>query len=124
MRPLVLAALIAAPLAFLEFRPPAMGQSVTIAQSVEQPKPIDMAAIEQLPTVEEHISFPSEHGAEQATYTGALLWSVLEHAGVLGPDPRHRLRRTVAVTGRDGYVAVLALAEIDPERDAVRIELR
>jgi DMSO/TMAO reductase YedYZ molybdopterin-dependent catalytic subunit len=47
--------------------------------------------------------------------TGALLWSLLEQAGGLATDPRTRLRRSVAVTGRDGYVAVLALAEIDPE---------
>lgn len=34
---------------------------------------------------------------------------------MLGGDRRARLRRTVLVTGRDGYTAVLALAEIDPE---------
>jgi DMSO/TMAO reductase YedYZ molybdopterin-dependent catalytic subunit len=94
---------------------PALSQSIAITQTVEQTKTIDLATVEQLPAVEQHVSFLTGHGTEQATYTGALLWSVLEKAGVLGSDPRERLHHSVAVTGRDGYVAVLALAEIDPE---------
>jgi hypothetical protein len=50
-----------------------------------------------------------------ATPGRALLWSVLERAEMLGVDRRARLRRTIVVLGRDGYAAVLALAEIDPE---------
>jgi hypothetical protein len=34
-----------------------------------------------------------------------------------------RLRHTVTVTGRDGYVAVLALAELDPEFEGKRLIL-
>jgi hypothetical protein len=38
-------------------------------------------------------------------------------------DPHVRLRHTVAVTGRDGYAAVLALAEIDPEFEGKKVLL-
>ena len=120
MRSLVLAsALLTALFPFLGFQSLAFGQKIEIAQSVEQSKPIDVGMVEQLSAFEQHISFMTGHGTEQATYTGALLWTVLEHEGVLDSEPRARLRRTVAVTGRDGYVAVLALAEIDPEFDAL-----
>jgi len=112
---MLLVALFAA-LPTLAGQPPAaFGQGLVVAQSVEQTAAIDRAEVERLPATEQRVSFQTEHGTEQATFGGPLLWLVLEHAGVLGGDPRARLRRSVVVTGRDGYVAVLALAEIDPE---------
>ena len=115
MRSRFLAAVLLAALPVLADPPPAFSQGLVIAQSVEQTHAVDPASVAQLPAVEQRVSFVTGHGTEQATYTGALLWSLLEQAGGLGTDPRTRLRRSVAVTGRDGYVAVLALAEIDPE---------
>ena len=79
--------------------------------------------VEQLPATEEKVSFLTTRGSEQATYTGALLWSVLERAQMLGGDRRARLRRTIMVTGHDGYAAVLALAEIDPEFEGKQVLL-
>jgi hypothetical protein len=58
--------------------------------------------------------------ARGTSYTGALLRSVLDS---MGGDPRARLRHSVAVTGGDGYVAVLALAEIDPEFEGKQVLL-
>jgi Oxidoreductase molybdopterin binding domain len=95
--------------------PPASAQDVIIAHSVEQAHAVGLTAVTQLPKVERSVSFLTSHGADQATYTGALLWSLLQRQGILPNDPTARVRRTVVVTGRDGYVAVLALAEIDPE---------
>ena len=79
--------------------------------------------VEKLPAVEEKISFLTAHGPEQARYTGALLRSVLDRAEMLGGDRRARLHRTIMVTGRDGYTAVLALAEIDPEFEGKQVLL-
>lgn len=79
--------------------------------------------VEQLPAIEQQVSFLTGHGSEQAAYTGALLWSVLERAEMLRGDPQARLRHTIMVTGRDGYVAVLALAEIDPEFEGKQVLL-
>ena len=121
MRPLV-GVLLAASLALADL-PPVLGQGLIIAQSIEQTQAVDLATVTQLPPVEQHVSFLTGHGMEQATYTGPLLWSLLDHAGSLGSDPRARLRRTVVVTGRDGYVAVLALAEIDPEFEGKQVIL-
>ena len=125
MRPrsLVTAALIAAALALASNIALATDQSVVVAQSVEQTHTIDVAIVEQLPAIEQKVSFLTAHGPEQATYTGALLWSVLERAGMVGGDRRARLRRTILVTGGDGYTAVLALAEIDPEFEGKQVLL-
>lgn len=90
-------------------------QAIIGTAFVEQTHTIDPAMVEKLPAIDQKVSFMTGHGPEEATYTGALLWSVLEHAEMLGGDRRARVHRTVIVTGRDGYTAVLALAEIDPE---------
>jgi hypothetical protein len=116
-------ALFALSLAFAADHATAAGQSIVIATPVEQTHSIDPAMVEQLPAVEEKISFLTGHGPEQATYTGALLWSVLERTEVLDSDRRARLRRTIVVTGRDGYSAALALAEIDPEFEGKQVLL-
>jgi Oxidoreductase molybdopterin binding domain len=123
LRSLVAAALIAATLALATGRATAADQSIVVATSVEQTRTIDPAMAEKLPAVEEKVSFLTSHGPEQGAYTGALLWSVLDHGDVLGSDRRARLRRTIVVTGRDGYAVVLALAEIDPEFEGKQVLL-
>ena len=76
--------LIAGSLAFAANLAIAADQSILVTTSVEQTHAIDPAMVEKLPTVEEKISFLTDHGPEQATYGGALLWSVLDHAEILG----------------------------------------
>jgi hypothetical protein len=127
-RSLVAAALIAASLGLpgnaatpADQRP--ADQSIVGTSFVEQTHPIDPAMVEQLPGIDEKVSFLTGHGPEEAAYTGALLWSVLEHAAMLGGDRRARRRHTIVVTGRDGYAAALALAEIDPEFEGKQVLL-
>ncbi len=120
---LVATTLIALLLAFETSYATAADQGIVVATSVEQTHSIAPALVEQLPAVEEKISFLTAHGPEQGSYTGALLWSVLERAEMLGGDRRAHLRRTIVVTGRDGYAAVLALAEIDPEFEGKQVLL-
>ncbi len=75
---------------------------------------VDPATVRRMPAVQVPVAFLTGHGTEQATYAGGLLWALLQQAGVLAPDPRVRLHQAVLVTGRDGYAALVALAEIDP----------
>ncbi|MBV8590370.1 MAG: molybdopterin-dependent oxidoreductase [Acetobacteraceae bacterium] len=103
--------------------PLAFGQSIVITQSLEQTHALDPAELQKFPAVEQRVSFHTGHGTDEATYTGALLWSVLEQAGALDGEPRARLRRIVTVSGRDGYTAALALAEIDPEFEGKQVLL-
>ena len=101
----------------------AADQSISVTTSVEQTRNIDPTTIEKLPAVEEKVSFLTGHGPEQAIYTGALLWSVIASPEMSGGDRRARLRRTIWVTGRDGYTVVLTLAEIDPEFEGKQVLL-
>jgi hypothetical protein len=129
--PLVAAALVAASLAVVGRAAPAAEQGVVISQSTEQTHTqsiqqthtIDLARLEQLPAVELTVLFDSDRGTKAVSYKGPLLWSVLEDAGVLGADRRMRIRQIIVVTGRDGYTAALALAEIDPQYEGKQVLL-
>jgi len=57
-------------------------------------------------------------------FEGPLLWTVLEKAGVIDlAKRRDRVSQTIMIVGRDGYHAVLALAEIAPEFEAKQVIL-
>ena len=110
-------------LACLAWPAPAPAQGLVITEAVEQTHRIDLADIEKLPAIDLQVSFQTSHGPQQANYTGALLWTLLKGAEPAGggADPKMHTRQTIAVTGRDGYVAVLARAEIDPEFEGKKV---
>ncbi len=77
-----------------------------------------------LPAVAVEVSLATGHGRVEARFSGPLLWTVLAEAGLVGDgDARRRPRQTVTVTGRDGYSAVLALAEIAPDYEGKQVIL-
>ncbi|MBV8119654.1 MAG: molybdopterin-dependent oxidoreductase [Alphaproteobacteria bacterium] len=115
--------LTGASLALAGYTSPASDQTVVITQSDGLKHSVDRAMVEQLPAVQEHILFLTGHGPEQENFTGGLLWSVLEHVRALGGDRGTRIRRAIMVTGRDGYAAVLAVAEIDPDFEGKQVLL-
>jgi len=68
-----------------------------------------------LPVVTETVSFGTDHGESTATYSGPLLWAVLQAGGAVGGDmPKAAVREYAVVTGADGYRAVVALGEVSP----------
>lgn len=76
------------------------------------------ADLKALPQASADVSFETGHGQQSAHYTGALLWDVVEKAGVAdepGAKAKHHLQHAVLVTGRDGYAVAVAIGEIDPD---------
>jgi DMSO/TMAO reductase YedYZ molybdopterin-dependent catalytic subunit len=72
--------------------------------------------LRKLPPTRLDVSFVTGHGEEKASYTGVLLWTLLDRAGGLGDTgKRDDLRHTMIITGRDGYVIAMSLGEIDPD---------
>jgi len=69
------------------------------------------------PATTETVSLKTERGDLTASYTGVLLWSLLEQAIIkVSPGIKNDiLRHTIIVTGRDGYEVALSLAEVDPK---------
>ncbi len=124
INPLLRRAVAVCLLTFAAGNSAAFAQSVVVAHAAEQAVAVDLGAIRQLPATEVKVAFETGHGSQQATFTGVLLWTLLDKQGALtGTDQKSRVRQTIAATGRDGYVAVLALGEIHPEFEGKQVIL-
>ena len=76
----------------------------------------DLAALQALTPRTETVTYLSSATPVTDTYTGALLWEVLNSAGIL-INPANRndiLRKLVTATGSDGFQATFALGELSP----------
>jgi hypothetical protein len=103
----------------LAVAPAVWADDLMLAGPASAPHPLGAAELAGLVSVDVRVAFQTGHGPEEATYHGVPLWAVLDHAGLIPPgEPKTRVRHTVLATGRDGYVAALALAEFDPMFEA------
>jgi DMSO/TMAO reductase YedYZ molybdopterin-dependent catalytic subunit len=88
----------------------------SVSGQVKTPKFVDVWTLKKLPHVNQNVTYFAAGSVENATFTGALLWDLLQSVGII-TDPTIKndiLRKTVVVTGTDGYVAVFTAGEIDP----------
>lgn len=103
----------------------AAGDAGTIAASsrfevsgqVGAPKTFELADLQAEPTTTETVYFNTGKGPVSATFTGVLLWTLLQELD-LETDPAVRndiLRRVIVVTGTDGYRVALSAGELDPK---------
>jgi DMSO/TMAO reductase YedYZ molybdopterin-dependent catalytic subunit len=90
--------------------------SFRVGGQVKTPERIDVPALQQLPHVNQNVTYFAAGQVENETFTGALLWDLLQSVGIV-TDPHIKndiLRKIIIVTGTDGYVAVFTAGEIDP----------
>ena len=96
----------------------AASDSLDLRGDLPNPRLISAAELHQLPRMETHTTDPHEPGKE-IVYAGTPLIEVLKAGGLrLDADKagiRETLTITVVVEAADGYRAVFALAELDPE---------
>jgi len=123
----VLAALtLAASLATIGLGAQAQPAQGTIAVQTGSAPPVIITAedVARLPTIQLRVAFDTEHGPRQALFEGPLLWTVLDHANAIDPaKPGAQVREMIALTGRDGYSAVLGLGEISPDFEGKQVIL-
>lgn len=73
------------------------------------------ATLRSVPTTTVDVDFMTGKGREIDRYAGALLWSLVEKAGLVNEAGKNAvLRHTLLVTGRDGYAVSLSIGELDP----------
>jgi DMSO/TMAO reductase YedYZ molybdopterin-dependent catalytic subunit len=88
-----------------------------ISGAVEHPMSLTLDDLRKLPASSESIFFHTGHGDVRTVFTGVSLWLLFDKVG-LKTDPKIRnegLHKFIVVKGADGYYAVIALAELDPE---------
>jgi DMSO/TMAO reductase YedYZ molybdopterin-dependent catalytic subunit len=92
--------------------------SLDLRGDVPNPRPIDASELRQLPRAETRTADPRDPGKE-IVYSGVPLLEVLKAGGLRIESGMAGMRETVTLTvlveAADGYRAVFALAELDPE---------
>ena len=92
--------------------------------AVKQRLVLDDTLLKSLPATSIDVAFETGEGKKSGRYTGVLLWSLIEKAGLAdeaGKNPS--LRHTLLVMGRDGYAVALAMGEIDPHYEGKSVIL-
>jgi DMSO/TMAO reductase YedYZ molybdopterin-dependent catalytic subunit len=96
----------------------AAAQSPTFALDgkVKTPKHFSLDDLKKLPAQHEDVTYQSDRGPVTASFTGVLLWSLIEAAGGIDdPEKGAAIRHAIRVTAKDGYVMVTSTGEIAPE---------
>jgi hypothetical protein len=84
---------------------------------VQFPKNFDLDALSQEPLTTVHDFFLTGQGTDSGTFTGVLLWDLIQEAQVItNPTQRNDLfRKAVLITGSDCYETVYAMGELAPQ---------
>jgi hypothetical protein len=82
--------------------------------SVQRRLVLDKTLLESLPAVTVDVTFETDQGEKSGRYTGVLLWSLIEKAGLADVSAKNAaLRHTLLITGREGYAVALAVGEVE-----------
>lgn len=96
--------------------PVQLSPGLVVQRTGQESHVISTDRIGELKPITQRVGFMTDHGEQQAEWTGPPLWDVLMDSGALaGVKPAEQVRLVVRITGVDGYTAVIALGEISPE---------
>ncbi len=85
---------------------------------------LTLAQLEAMPAVTVEMGYRAEARPNTRTWTGVLLWDLVRQAGPTDDGKKNAgLRHAVLAHGRDGYVTLLAVGEIDPDAEGKRVIL-
>ena len=88
----------------------------TLTGAVTSPVTLDQATLAALPAQTLDISFDTANGKETGTYTGVLVYDLLQKAGLVNDSGKNSfLKHTLTITGSDGYAVAVAEGELDPK---------
>jgi hypothetical protein len=116
--PLFTAGLLAIAVAVNAVAAPDAPGGVDLSGHVEHALHLTLAELQAMPQSAVDVTFQTDHGARTGHYAGALLWDVVQKAGIAeaaDSKAKHHLQHSVIITGRDGYQVAVSVAEIDPE---------
>lgn len=90
--------------------------SIELLGLVANPGPVSVADLQALPTQTVEVDFTSGQGEQHHSYTGVLLWDVLEQAGIVTDEDvkNATLHYYALFTANDGYQVIISLGQIDP----------
>jgi DMSO/TMAO reductase YedYZ molybdopterin-dependent catalytic subunit len=92
------------------------GPAFVVTGQVQTPKKIYWHDLKKLPVTQENITYFAGGSVTTQSFTGVLLWDLLQSVGIVtNPNIKNDiLRKTIVVTGSDGYETVFTAGEISP----------
>ncbi|MER3484139.1 MAG: hypothetical protein C4332_14290 [Meiothermus sp.] len=95
----------------------AQGETVELTGLLNTTARLSLADMQKLPAQTLEVTFQSGQNTEKHTCKGVRLAALITQAGLKLDDKRKndKLRKYVVVTAKDGYEAVVAWGELDPE---------
>jgi hypothetical protein len=97
---------------------PAVAQSpsFSLEGKVKTPKHFSLDDLKKLPAQHADVTYQTDRGPMTASFTGVLLWSLVEASGGIDdPDKGAAIRHAIRVTAKDGYLMVTSTGEIAPD---------
>jgi hypothetical protein len=97
---------------------PATAQSpgFSLEGKVKTPRHFSLDDLKKLPAQHADVTYQTDRGPMTASFTGVLLWSLVEASGGIDdPDKGAAIRYAIRVTAKDGYVMVTSTGEIAPD---------
>jgi DMSO/TMAO reductase YedYZ molybdopterin-dependent catalytic subunit len=94
----------------------AQSPSLMLDGKVKQPKHFALDDLKKLPAQHADVTYQTDRGPMTASFTGVLLWSLIDAAGGLDDSEKNAaVRHAIRVTAKDGYVMVTSTGEIAPD---------
>ena len=83
---------------------------------VKHPQHWTLDDLRKMPAQHVDVSYQTDRGATNASFTGVPLWSLIAAAGGIDDDARGAaIRHAIRVTATDGWVVVASTGEIAPD---------
>ncbi len=118
---LLLAAVARSVPAAAQATPPAPVQ-LALQGRIEHPRTLALEELQALPPVTVQIERTTASGVQRASFTGALLWTLVTAAGPVDEPGTHtNLQHTLLARGRDGYAVALAVGELNPHFEGKQV---
>ena len=95
---------------------PAAGSVLSLEGKVKQPQHWTLDDLKKMRAEHADVAYQTERGPVSASYTGVMLWSLIDQAGGIDDTTRNAVvRHTIRITAADGYVIVLSTGELSPD---------
>ena len=94
----------------------AQAPTLTLDGKVKQPRHFALADLKKLLAQHADVTYQTDRGPVTASFTGVLLWSLIEAAGGLDDSEKNAaVHHAIRVTAKDSYVMVTSTGEIAPD---------
>jgi DMSO/TMAO reductase YedYZ molybdopterin-dependent catalytic subunit len=88
---------------------------LTLDGKVKHPQHWTMDDLRKLPAQHVDVSYQTDRGLVNASFTGVPLWSLIETAGLDDDTKGAVIRHAIRITATDGWVVVTSTGELAPD---------